>query len=71
MMLLSNCVVCYSTKLRFIKEQEVIGLLLRTNFPFTRISLIGIIFQKYKMNEILNTFFYHHNKYYKYSLKTE
>ena len=48
--------VSNSKILRFIKEQEASGLLLRSNSPFSIIPLIGSISQRYKMNEIVNNF---------------
>ena len=63
-MILSKCAMCGSKKSRFIKNQEVKGLLsslgLRT--PLTKVPLLGdILFQsatplEYKMNEIVNKF---------------
>ena len=45
-MLLSNCAVCSSKKLKFIKEQEAGGLLssLEIKTPLTKISLVGLTF---------------------------
>ena len=42
-MLLSKCAVCYSKKLKFIKEQEASGLLssLRIKIPLSKIPLLG------------------------------
>ena len=42
-MLSSNCAVCGSKKSRFIKKQEVNGLLLGPNSPFSRIPLLSSI----------------------------
>ena len=63
-MILSKCAMCGSKKSRFIKNQEVKGLLsslgLRT--PLTKVPLLGdILFQsatplEYKMNEIVDKF---------------
>ena len=42
-MLLSNCVLCYSKKSKFHKQQERSGLLssLGIKIPFTKIPLVG------------------------------
>ena len=42
-MLLSKCAVCYSKKLKFIKEQEASGLLssLGIKTPLSKIPLVG------------------------------
>ena len=56
-MLLSKCPKCGSKKPKFIKNQEVKGLSsnLNTRTPLFKILLLGnILFQKYKMNEIVN-----------------
>ena len=66
-MALSNSAVCRSKKLKFIKEQEAIGILgnkLRTKILVLRnIPIANILFQSYqrintknKMNEIVNKF---------------
>ena len=65
-MLLSKCAVCYSKKLRFIKEQEASGLLssLRIKIPLSKIPLlVSRLFQRYqqvntryKMNEVVKKF---------------
>ena len=66
-MLLSNCAVCDSKKSKFIKHQEVSGLLisLGIKIPLREIPLVGHLFfnsikqvnRRYKMNERVNTFF--------------
>ena len=63
MTLLSNCSICNSKKSRFIKEQGPGGLLLGSNSPFRRISLISSVFQSYKMNEIVKRFLLAGDKY--------
>ena len=54
-----NCALCGSKILRFIKEQEAIGLSsslgIRPPLSKTRV-LCPILFQRYKMNEIINKF---------------
>ena len=63
-MILSKCAMCGSKKSRFIKNQEVKGLLssLGLRAPLTKVPLLGdILFQsatplEYKMNEIVNKF---------------
>ena len=65
-MLLSKCVVCDSTKSKFVKQQEASGLLtgLGTKAPLSKIPLVGpYLFwrykqfnTRYKMNEIPNKF---------------
>ena len=63
-MILSKCAMCGSKKSRFIKNQEVKGLLssLGLRIPLTKVPLLGdILFQsatplEYKMNEIVNKF---------------
>ena len=56
-MILSKCAKCGSKKSRFIKNQEAKGLLnnlgLRT--PLSKVPLLGhILFEEYKMNEIVD-----------------
>ena len=53
----SNCAVCGSKKTRFIKEEEADGIIdslakSSSNIPFVD----PLLFQRYKMNEILKTF---------------
>ena len=58
-MLLSKCAKCGNKKSRFIKNQEAKGLLsnLGVRTPLSKVPLLGdILFQKYKMNEIVNKF---------------
>ena len=58
-MLLSKCSVCDSEKSIFVKEQQARGLLrsLGIRTPLSKVPLIGtLLFKKYKMNEIVNTF---------------
>ena len=60
-MILSNCAICGSKKLRFIKKQEAKGLLsnLGIRTPLSKIPLLGdVLFrvQLYKMSDIINTF---------------
>ena len=58
-MLLSKCEVCDGKKSKFIKEQEASGLLssLGLNTPLNKISLlVPLLFQAYKMNDIVNKF---------------
>ena len=49
--------VCGTKKSRFVKEQDAKGLL--SNFgiktPLSKIPLLNVLFQVYKMNEIINT----------------
>ena len=57
-MLWYKCGVCNSRKSKFIKEQEAKGLLssLVIRTPFSKFFLSdSILFEKYKMNEIINT----------------
>ena len=44
-MLLSNCVVCNSKKLKLLKQQEASGLLrsLGIKTPFSKIPLVGLL----------------------------
>ena len=53
----SKCSVCGTKKSRFVKEQDAKGLL--SNFgiktPLSKIPLLNVLFQVYKMNEIINT----------------
>ena len=44
-MLLSNCAVCYSKKLRFIKEHKASGLLsnLRIKTPLSKIPVVALL----------------------------
>ena len=49
-MLLSKCVVCYSKKSKFIKQQEASGLLssLKIKTPLNKIHLLGpLLFYSY------------------------
>ena len=58
-MLLSKCTVSNGKKLKFIKEQEARELLssLGIRTPLRQVSLLGpILFKKYKMKEIINSF---------------
>ena len=56
-MVLSNCAVCGSKKSRFIKEQKAAGILGSLTNTLSRIILVGsILFQEYKMNEVINKF---------------
>ena len=58
-MLLSKCSECDSKKSIFLKEQQAKGLLkiLGIRTPSSQVPLIGtLLFEKYKMNEIVNTF---------------
>ena len=58
-MLLSKCAVCDSKRQKFIKEQEASWLLgiLGIKTPLIEILLVGpLLFQRYKMNEIVNNF---------------
>ena len=58
-MILSKCGICGSKKSRFIKKQEASGILsnLGLKTPLNKISLLGdVLFQNYKMNEIVNKF---------------
>ena len=57
MMLLSNCAVCSSKKLRFITEQEVSRIVSSSAKSFSKTPLVGpILFYRYKMNEKINKF---------------
>ena len=59
-MLLSKCAVCDSKRQKFIKEQEASWLLgiLGIKTPLIEILLVGpLLFQRYKMNEIVNNFY--------------
>ena len=40
-MLLSSCMICNSTKSKFIKEQEASGSFLKSNLPFKKCFSIG------------------------------
>ena len=65
-MLLSNCAVCGSKKSRFIKEQEASELLssLEIRKPFSQIPLVDhLLFQKYKIDGIINKFLLARNKF--------
>ena len=58
-MLSSSLVVCGSKTPRFIKEQEANGFLtglLWVKSPFERIPILGIIIERYKINEIVKKF---------------
>ena len=58
-MLSSSWVVCGSKTSRFIKEQEASGFLtglLWVKSPFEGIPILGIIIERYKMNEIVKKF---------------
>ena len=58
-MLLSKCAKCGSKKSRFIKNQEVKGLLsnLGLRMPLSKVPLLGdILLWLYKINEIFNKF---------------
>ena len=56
-MVLSNCAVCGSKKSKFIKEQEAAGILISLTNTLSGIILVGsILFQEYKMNEVINKF---------------
>ena len=48
--------MCGSKKSRFIKEQRASGSLLGPNSTLNKIPILGGIFQRYKINEILNKF---------------
>ena len=55
----SKCVACNSKRSRFSKEQEASGLLssLGIKALLSKVHLLGdILFQRYKMNEIVNYF---------------
>ena len=57
--ILSKFAICDTKKLRFIKYQEASGLLrsLGINTVFSKIPLLGpFLFERYKMDEILNKF---------------
>ena len=57
LIILSKCTVHDSKKLRFIKKQQAGGLLssLRSKTPLSNILVLGgILFQIYKINEIVN-----------------
>ena len=59
-MLSSNCVVCSSKRLRFVKEQEPSRLLssLSIRTLLSHIHLVGpLMFLWYKMNKVLNSSF--------------
>ena len=59
LVLLSKCSVCNSEKLKFLKEQEARGLLsgLAIRAPLSQIRVLGpLLFQKHKMNEIIDIF---------------
>ena len=59
LMLLSKCALCDRKKLRFIKYQEASGSLYNFGLktPLSKIPvLVGILFQRYQMNEIFNKF---------------
>ena len=56
-MLLSKCAKCGSKKSRCVKNQEAKGILSNLGIitPLSKVPLLGdILFQKYKMNEIVN-----------------
>ena len=55
----SKCSACGIKKSRFVKEQKAKGLLsiLGIKTPFSKISLLNVLFKVYKMNEIVNKFF--------------
>ena len=57
-MLLSKCAVCNSKKLKFIKEQEATRLLCKLTgikvSTLSDLSIANILFEKHKMNEIVN-----------------
>ena len=58
-MVTSNYAACHSKTLRFFKQQEASGLLssLEIRKPLSQIPLIDpFLFQRYKMNEIINNF---------------
>ena len=60
LMILSKCAICGSKKSKFIKKQEVSGLLSKLGFktPLSKIPILGhVLFLMYKMNEIVNNFF--------------
>ena len=54
----SKCSVCGTKKSKFIKEQDAKDLLsnLGIKTPLSKIPLLNVLFQVYKMNEIINTF---------------
>ena len=65
-MLLLKCAKCGSKKSRLIKNQEAKGLLsnLGIRTPLSKVPVLGdILFQKYKMNEIVNKFLLAGNKF--------
>ena len=58
-MLLSNCAICNSKNSRFIKNQEAKGLLsnLGIRTPLSKVPILGdILFEMYKVNEIVHKF---------------
>ena len=58
-MILSECARCGSKKYRFIKNQEAKWLLsnLGVRTPLSKVPISGdILFQEYKMNEMVNRF---------------
>ena len=58
--------MCNSKILKFLKEQKARGLLSTpaVKTPLTQIPLLGpFLFQKYKMNEIMNKFLLARNKF--------
>ena len=66
MMLSSNYAICGSKKLRFIKEQEVSELLssLGIRTLLRQIPIVGpLLFQRYKMNKMINKFLLAGNKF--------
>ena len=59
LMLVLKCALFDSQELRLVKKQEASGLLssLGLKAPFSKIPLLGdILFQRYKMNEIVSNF---------------
>ena len=59
-MLLSKCSVCNSQKSKFLNEQEARAILgnLGIRTPLGKIPFLGpLLFQRYKINEIINKFF--------------
>ena len=53
---LLKCTVWSRKKSKFIKEHDASGLLLEPNSPFHKILILRAIFQRYRMNEIVNKF---------------
>ena len=64
-MLSSKCAVFHTKKSKFIKKQEASGLLstLRLKKPLSNISGLDILFQKYKINEVMNSFLLERDKF--------